>query len=89
VVFTLNAGKYFAIISFFLNRKVRKDFRKVHNDCKVFLIDFKANSFIIIRLRFLTFEPMKGLKLFWVLWRVVLYFNGHSHIGDVPFCCLY
>jgi 1-acyl-sn-glycerol-3-phosphate acyltransferase len=31
---------------------------------------------------------MKGLKLFWVLWRVVLYFNGHSHIGDVSFLVL-
>jgi hypothetical protein len=29
---------------------------------------------------------MKGLKLFFgTVARVVLYFNGHSHIGDVSF----
>jgi 1-acyl-sn-glycerol-3-phosphate acyltransferase len=28
---------------------------------------------------------MKGLKIIFTVARVVLYFNGHSHIGDVSF----
>jgi hypothetical protein len=57
---TLNAGNILPLF-LFLNRKVRKDFRKVHNDCKVFLIGrFQSKFFYYYSPSISYFEPMKG-----------------------------
>jgi hypothetical protein len=82
---TLNAG-IFCHYFFFLTAKFAKIFANT-NDCKVFLIGrFPKQILLLFAFDFLllNYERIKNYFLGTVA-RVVLYFNGHSHIGDVSF----
>jgi hypothetical protein len=82
---TLNA-KYFCHYFFFLTAKFAKIFAKFATIVKFLIGRFPKQILYYYSPSISYFEPMKGLKIILgTVARVVLYFNGHSHIGDVSF----